>query len=41
MLVSGAGGAYGLAPALLAVGLSRSTWYYDYDTRTKVPYAEK
>ena len=38
-LVSGAREAYGLAPALRAAGLSRSTWYYH--TRSRVPYAEK
>ena len=38
-LVSGAREAHGLAPALRAAGLSRSTWYHH--TRTRVRYAEK
>lgn len=38
-LVSAVRDRYGLAPALRAVGLSRSTWHYR--TRRRVPYAEK
>ena len=38
-LVRGARGTHGLAAALRAVGLARSTWYYH--TRNRVSYAEK